>query len=88
MFTADGSVNPGLCKTELGRESDSWMFALMLAVLARTSEMGSRTLTHAAIGADGENFTGEYLSDCKVDKYTLPATSPLTLSVNSFRSIL
>jgi hypothetical protein len=66
---ADFSVNPGLCKTELGRESDSWAFAIMLALVARTSEMGSRTLTHAAVGSDGENFKGEYLSDCKVDKY-------------------
>lgn len=64
----DRSVNPGLCKTELARESDSWTFKTMIALLARTAEQGSRTLTHAAIGTDGEDFKGEYLSDCAVDK--------------------
>ena len=65
----DGSVNPGLCKTELSRESDSWTFWAILVLFARTAEQGSRTLTHAAIGGDGEGFKGEYLSDCKVDTY-------------------
>lgn len=41
----------------------------MLKLLARTSEMGSRTLVHAAVGADGEDWKGEYLSDCAVDEY-------------------
>ena len=73
-------VNPGLCKTELGRENDSWVITIMLAFLARTSEMGSRTLTHAAIGTDGENFKGEYLSDCKVDEYSPVSLPPISLS--------
>ena len=73
-------VNPGLCKTELGRENDSWVFTIMLAILARTSEMGSRTLTHAAIGSDGENFKGEYLSNCKVDEYPPESLPPISLS--------
>jgi hypothetical protein len=46
------------------------MFYAMLNILGRTAEQGSRTLTHAAIGKDGENFKGEYLSDCKVDEYS------------------
>src|ERR1700694_3285424 len=57
------SVNPGLCKTELGREQESWMFSAMILLLARTAEMGSRTLVHAAVGPDAENLKGEYLSD-------------------------
>jgi retinol dehydrogenase 12 len=69
-------VNPGLCKTELSRESKSWTFSLMIALLARTAEQGSRTLTHAAIGTDGENFKGEYLSNCKVDEYSPFVQSP------------
>jgi hypothetical protein len=69
IYTTDFSVNPGLCKTELSRENESWGLTLMIALISRTSEMGSRTLTHAAIGSNGENFKGEYLSDCKVDTY-------------------
>jgi hypothetical protein len=68
-MASNGRVNPGLCKTELSRESKSWRFYLMLKLIARTAEQGSRTLTHAAIGTDGENYKGEYLSDCKVDEY-------------------
>lgn len=44
--------------------------------------MGSRTLTHAAIGTDGENFKGEYLSDCRVDEY-LSLISSLFFSPSS-----
>jgi hypothetical protein len=62
-------VNPGLCKTELAREHNSWTFSLMLLLFARTAEMGSRTLIHAAVGASAEKLNGEYLSDCKVDEY-------------------
>jgi hypothetical protein len=43
----------------------------MIALLARTPEMGARTLTHAAVGADAENLKGEYLSDCALAKYAL-----------------
>ena len=70
MAGVDSSVNPGLCKTELGRESKSWRFWIFILLLARTAEKGSRTLTHAAVGTDGEDFKGEYLSDCGVDKYS------------------
>jgi len=45
---------------------------MMIRLLARTAEQGSRTLTHAAVGTDGEDFKGEYLSDCGVDKYSSP----------------
>jgi retinol dehydrogenase 12 len=38
----------------------------MLNTVARTSEQGSRTLVHAAVGEDGEQFKGEYLSNCAV----------------------
>jgi hypothetical protein len=48
---------------------ESWAFKMLIALVARTAEQGSRTLTHAAIGKDGEGFKGEYLSDCQVDKY-------------------
>ena len=43
---------------------------MMLRLVARTAEMGSRTLVHAAVGKGGENWKGEYLSDCAVDEYS------------------
>ena len=61
-------MNPGWCKTELARENESWIYGLVIMLVGRTSEMGSRALTHAAVGADAENLKGEYLSDCKLAK--------------------
>ncbi|KAK3328624.1 short-chain dehydrogenase [Cercophora scortea] len=57
-------VNPGLCKTELGREVMAWHFILMRKILGRTAEQGSRTLVHA--GDQGVESHGKYLSDCEV----------------------
>ncbi|TDZ33567.1 Short chain dehydrogenase atnD [Colletotrichum spinosum] len=59
-------VNPGLCHSELGRDSDSWTFWLMKKALARTTEYGSRNLVAAAsLGAESH---GTYVSDCAVDE--------------------
>jgi hypothetical protein len=69
-------VNPGLCQTSLARESNSWGFWFFRKLFARTAEMGSRTLVHAAVGKDGEDWKGEYLSDCAVDEYeSAPSSS-------------
>ncbi|KAK3686153.1 short-chain dehydrogenase [Podospora appendiculata] len=59
-------VNPGLCKTELGREVMAWPFILMRMALGRTAEQGSRTLVHA--GDQGVESHGRYLSDCRVQE--------------------
>jgi hypothetical protein len=61
-------LNPGLCHSELSRES-GWGLYILKLLLARTSEAGSRTLVHA--GSSGEESHGKYLCDCKV---TEPST--------------
>ncbi|RYP41566.1 hypothetical protein DL767_000908 [Monosporascus sp. MG133] len=57
-------VNPGLCHSELGREVNSWGFWLVKLILARSVEVGSRTLVHA--GSQGAESHGQYLSDCEI----------------------
>jgi NAD(P)-dependent dehydrogenase (short-subunit alcohol dehydrogenase family) len=55
------TVNPGLCYSELSREG-GWGFTVMLFLLGRTTEEGSRNLVYAA-GAGAETH-GQYVSDC------------------------
>ena len=40
-------VNPGLCWSGLAREATSWGFWLFRLLVARSTEVGSRTLVHA-----------------------------------------
>lgn len=64
-------VNPGLCHSELSRES-GWVLAIMKFLLARSTELGSRNLVHAA--SLGPESHGQYVSDCVVtqpSKYVL-----------------
>jgi NAD(P)-dependent dehydrogenase (short-subunit alcohol dehydrogenase family) len=56
-------INPGLCHSELSRES-GWGLYILKLLLARTSEVGSRALVHA--GSAGEQSHGTYLSDCTI----------------------
>jgi hypothetical protein len=51
-----------ICNSELGRDA-GWGLWLMKLLLARTTEVGSRTLVHA--GLAGSDTHGEYQSDCK-----------------------
>lgn len=62
-------VNPGLCHSELARDYPTFGFWLMKLLLARSTEVGSRTLVHA--GAQGADSHGQYLSDCEI---TAPAS--------------
>lgn len=58
-------VNPGFCHSELSREmSQDWGMWLMKKTLARTTEVGSRTLVHAALA--GPDTHGAYLSNTKI----------------------
>lgn len=60
-------VNPGLCYTELARNAGFgfWvMISIMRLLLARSAEVGSRTLLHAAFA--GEETHGKFLSACEV----------------------
>ncbi|KAF1830844.1 NAD(P)-binding protein [Decorospora gaudefroyi] len=58
------TVNPGLCYSELSRES-GWGMWILLKLLARQTEAGSRNLVWAA--GMGEESHGTYVSDCKVE---------------------
>ncbi|KAL9624862.1 MAG: hypothetical protein Q9160_000909 [Pyrenula sp. 1 TL-2023] len=57
-------LNPGFCHSGLARELDSWGMTLMKLFLARSTEMGSRTLVAGADG--GEETWGQYMCDSKV----------------------
>lgn len=60
-------LNPGLCHSGLAHEIDQeWSMWIMKRLLARTTEMGSRTLVHAALA--GKETHGEYMSDGFVAK--------------------
>ncbi|KAF1960496.1 retinol dehydrogenase 12 [Byssothecium circinans] len=60
------TVNPGLCWSELAREATSWGFWFFRLIVARSTEVGSRTLVHA--GASGAETHGKYLSDCMIEE--------------------
>lgn len=61
------SLNPGLCATNLFRHLP-WIFrpiaTVVVLLLARTAEVGSRCLMAAALS--GEETHGKYMSDCAV----------------------
>ncbi|PQE17929.1 hypothetical protein CJF32_00008399 [Rutstroemia sp. NJR-2017a WRK4] len=63
------TLTPGFCHSELMRHA---LFPLNVlawlgkALIARTTEVGSRTLVAAA--AAGEESHGQYMADCKVDR--------------------
>lgn len=57
-------VNPGLCHSQLGREG-SMVLEIMKFLLARTTEVGSRTLVDASLQHGSESH-GHYVSDCKL----------------------
>ncbi|PVH99866.1 retinol dehydrogenase 12 [Periconia macrospinosa] len=59
-------VNPGLCRSELRREIQSWGSWLLELIFARSTQVGSRTLVHA--GASGVETHGKYLSDCMIEE--------------------
>jgi NAD(P)-dependent dehydrogenase (short-subunit alcohol dehydrogenase family) len=67
------TVNPGLCASELNREG-ILMVRIMMALLARTIEAGSRTLVAGACG--GPDTHGEYMDMCKVAPTASLVTSP------------
>ncbi|KAI6100682.1 short-chain dehydrogenase [Pisolithus croceorrhizus] len=66
------TVQPGFCRSNLFRDFDGkWYtrtFVSLAGVLfsARTSDQGSRTLVHAAVGDDETAMHGRYLSSCQV----------------------
>jgi NAD(P)-dependent dehydrogenase (short-subunit alcohol dehydrogenase family) len=66
-FVIINTVNPGYCISELQRNAPPILyFFLQLGalLLARTTEIGSRTLFAGAVA--GEESHGMYMSECKV----------------------
>jgi retinol dehydrogenase 12 len=62
-------LTPGACKSELSREASGFaalMMTLLSNIIARTTEVGGRTLV-AGLEA-GENSHGSYMADSKVEK--------------------
>lgn len=58
-------ANPGWCKTDLFRyKSDPLPVRVMLSLVGRTAEEGSRTLVHALTA--GPESHGKYLSECQI----------------------
>lgn len=61
------TLTPGLCHSDLSRNS-KFPFTLVVAIskflVARTTEVGSRTLVSAAVA--GEESHGQYMADCAV----------------------
>ena len=57
-------LNPGLCHSELSRDS-GWFVQFMKLLLARTTEVGSRTLVAAA--SAGLESHGKYMSDARMN---------------------
>lgn len=64
------SLNPGLCHSELSRDS-GWVLEVLKFFLARTTEVGSRTLVAAA--TVGKESHGKYMSDGVVSDESLSA---------------
>ncbi|THX79989.1 NAD(P)-binding protein [Aureobasidium pullulans] len=60
------TMNPGFCYSELSRESSGIGFWLMYKLLARTTEVGGRTLVAAALGSPETH--GQYMSNSKVEE--------------------
>ena len=61
-------LNPGLCHSDLTRDAEGFVrfvIGTLKTLLARTTEVGSRTLVHAA--AASRESHGQYLSDCQVN---------------------
>lgn len=66
------TVDPGFCHSSLQRELEKyWLLRMVLGFVkwllrARTSEMGSRNLVHAALATNAQAMHGKYMSSCEV----------------------
>lgn len=66
-------VAPGLCTTGLGRDARTFTKILheaVRAMMARTAEVGSRTILHGLLV--GEEGHGKLLSGCKIKEFWVP----------------
>lgn len=66
-------VAPGLCSTGLGRDATTFtkiMHETVRAMMARSAEVGSRTILHGLLAGDESH--GKLLSGCKIKEYWVP----------------
>ncbi|KZO94453.1 short-chain dehydrogenase [Calocera viscosa TUFC12733] len=59
------TVNPGFCVSALLRDQ-GFMLQIFNRLVGRSTEVGSRTLVHAAVAPNVQGKTGVYLSSCAV----------------------
>lgn len=63
-------LTPGACQSDLFRDDMGWLRAtiqsILVKIIARTTEVGSRTLVHAAKPDIEDQAHGAFLMDCKV----------------------
>jgi NAD(P)-dependent dehydrogenase (short-subunit alcohol dehydrogenase family) len=73
-------LTPGACDTDIFRDDMGWLRAafqsIMVKLIARTTEQGSRTLVHAAKPDIGDDTHGAFLMDCKVASIGSNVDSP------------
>lgn len=66
-------LTPGACHSDIFRDEaplvSRMVMGALLALLARTTEQGGRTLVHAVIPELGEELHGKYLMDCRVEPF-------------------
>jgi retinol dehydrogenase 12 len=66
------TVNPGFCTSDLRRDVKDRLFYAKFKVMeffmARKTEIGARTLVHAAVGGEGneDQLRGAYLDTCQI----------------------
>ena len=60
----------------MAHRASSVILALVVSLFARTAEVGSRTLVHAAEGV--VEIHGSYLNDCKPGQYVRYLIAPMT----------
>lgn len=57
-------TTPGLCYSEMGRDFESVIWNVVMAILARKTDVGARCLVNPTF--DGPETYGQYIYDCKV----------------------
>ncbi|KAF1923397.1 retinol dehydrogenase 12 [Didymella exigua CBS 183.55] len=65
-------LTPGLCQSSIVRDEESWIVSILrrfaIGIIARSTEVGSRTLVHGVKPELGDECHGAFLMDCKVCK--------------------
>ena len=63
-------ITPGACKSDIFRDDIGWIRktiqSIMVMLIARSTEGGSRTLVHAVHPEIGLEVHGRFLMNCKV----------------------